>query len=406
MRSFDEAPFLVIWETTQACDLACVHCRACAIESRNPFELSTEESFRLLEEVRSFGDPLMVFTGGDPLKRPDLFPLLEKSVALGLRTTVTPSATPLLTESAIQRFQDCGVARMAISLDGPDAESHDGFRRVSGSFDRTILALEYAQKIELQTQINTTVTRHNIGRLGEIARLVERTGAKLWSVFFLVVTGRASASQDLTAEEYEEVFGYLYDLSKTAPFDIKTTEAQHYRRYVAQRRKAEGGKGSDRQAGPEIIQRQAGINDGKGFVFVSHTGEIFPSGFLPLAAGNVRRDSLTAVYRESPLFRTLRNADNLEGKCGDCANTRNLCGGSRSRSYALTGNFLAEEARCCVSAGRGRVTDGVSSRRTGFWLVPAMRSNRWQFFADALHKKENGGRSAAPCGLLPLTAWS
>jgi radical SAM protein len=370
MRNFDEAPFLVIWELTQACDLACVHCRACAIENRNPFELSAEEGFRLLEEVRSFGDPLMVFTGGDPLKRPDIFPLLERSVHLGLRTTVTPSATPLLTESAIERFQDCGVARMAISLDGPDAESHDGFRRVNGSFDRTIRALQHAQQIGLQTQVNTTVTRHNVGRLGEIAKLVERAGAKLWSVFFLVATGRAPASQDLTAEEYEEVFAFLYNLSKSALFDIKTTEAQHYRRYVAQRRKAEGGgTGGTRQASPEIIQRQAGINDGKGFVFVSHTGEIFPSGFLPLAAGNVRHDSLATIYRESPLFRTLRNADNLRGKCGDCE-YRNLCGGSRSRSYALTGDFLAEEPRC-VYEPKGSDNGRRSIARTSLPLAGA-----------------------------------
>ena len=278
----------------------------------------------------------MVFTGGDPLKRPDLFPLLEKSVSLGLRTTVTPSATPLLTNEAIQKFKDHGVARMAISLDGPDSQSHDGFRRVEGSFDRTISALRHAQEIGLQTQVNTTVTRHNMGRLDEIAKVVEGCGAKLWSVFFLVATGRASASQDLTAEEYEEVFGFLYDLSKTVRFDIKTTEAQHYRRYVAQRRRAEGlGNDAARQAPLEVIQRQAGINDGKGFVFVSHTGEIYPSGFLPLAAGNIRRDSLTHVYRNSPLFRTLRDADNLQGKCGECE-FRSLCGGSRSRSYALT----------------------------------------------------------------------
>lgn len=358
MRNFDEAPFLVIWELTQACDLACVHCRACAIESRSPFELTTEDGFRLLDEIRSFGDPLMVFTGGDPLKRPDLVPLLQRSVRLGLRTTVTPSATPLLTESAIEGFKECGVARMAISLDGPDAGSHDGFRRVDGSFARTIFALEHARKIGLPTQVNTTVTRHNVGRLDEIAQLVQRSGARLWSMFFLVATGRASASQDLTAEEYEEVFGFLYNLSKTVPFDIKTTEAQHYRRYVAQRRKAEGHGRDARQAAPEVIQRQAGINDGKGFVFISHTGEIYPSGFLPIAAGNVRRDSLTAVYRESPLFRTLRDADNLQGKCGECE-YRNLCGGSRSRSYALTGNFLAEEPRCVyvpkgTSEGRRR----------------------------------------------------
>lgn len=345
MTNFDDAPFLVIWELTQACDLACVHCRACAIESRNPMELSTEEGFRVLEEVRSFGDPLMVFTGGDPLKRPDLFQLLEHSVELGLRTTVTPSATPLLTTAAVERFQQCGVARMAISLDGPDATSHDGFRRVEGSFDRTIQALGHAKAIGLPTQINTTVTRHNMHRLAEISEIVDRYRAKLWSVFFLVATGRASASQDLTAEEYEEVFEFLYERSKTAKFDIKTTEAQHYRRYVSQRRKAEGESGSRPSAPTEVIQRQAGINDGKGFVFVSHVGDIYPSGFLPIAAGNVRRDSLKAVYRDSSLFRTLRDSDNLGGKCFDCE-YRNLCGGSRSRAFALTGDFLAEEPRC------------------------------------------------------------
>ena len=287
----------------------------------------------------------MVFTGGDPLKRPDVFELLRKGVQLGLRTTITPSATPLLTETAIDEFRRCGVSRMAVSLDGPDAASHDGFRRVEGSFARTALALDYARKIGLPTQINTTVTRHNIDRLDEIAAIVGESGAQLWSVFFLVATGRASASQDLSAEEYEEVFRFLYDLSKTAPFDIKTTEAQHYRRYVAQRRKAEGNSGQFSQAAPEIIQRQAGINDGKGFVFISHTGEIFPSGFLPVSGGNVRRDSLVEVYRNSPLFQALRNADNFSGKCGDCE-FRNLCGGSRSRSYALTGDFLGSDPRC------------------------------------------------------------
>ncbi|HEY7388782.1 MAG TPA: TIGR04053 family radical SAM/SPASM domain-containing protein [Bryobacteraceae bacterium] len=356
MKNFDQAPFLVIWELTRACDLACVHCRACAIANRNPSELTTEEGYRLLEEVHLFGDPLMVFTGGDPLKRDDVFQLLAKSTSLGLRTTITPSATPLLTEEAIDGFCRCGVARMAISLDGPDAASHDGFRRVAGSFARSLAALGYACEKSLQTQVNTTVTRHNVSRLDEISRLVGGVGARLWSVFFLVATGRASVSQDIAAEEYEEVFRFLYDLSKTAPFDIKTTEAQHYRRYMAQRRKAEGRSG-EREARPEVIQRQAGINDGKGFVFVSHTGEIYPSGFLPLSAGNIRRDSLVDVYRNSPLFRTLRDSANLHGKCGECE-FRNLCGGSRARSYALTGDFLAEDPRCVYQpkqvAGRER----------------------------------------------------
>ena len=234
---------------------------------------------------------------------------------------------------------------MAISLDGPDSISHDGFRGVEGSFDRTIQVLRHAQAIGLPTQVNTTVTRHNMDRLAEIAAIVERSGAKLWSVFFLVATGRASASQDLTAEEYEHVFEFLYSTAGTVAFDIKTTEAQHYRRYVAQRRKADAGTSTRPAAPPEVIQRQAGINDGKGFVFVSHIGDIYPSGFLPITAGNVRRDSLKAVYRDSPLFRTLRDSDNLGGKCFDCE-YRNLCGGSRSRAFALTGDFLAEEPRC------------------------------------------------------------
>jgi radical SAM protein with 4Fe4S-binding SPASM domain len=293
--------------------------------------------------VKSFGDPLMVFTGGDPLRRPDLRLLLEKSVNLGLRTTVTPSATPLLNTEAIRMLKTAGISRMALSLDGPDAMAHDSFRRVEGSFARTLFGLEEAQRAGLETQVNTTVTRHNRRRLAEIAAIVGRVGARLWSVFFLVTTGRALAQDDLSAEEYEEVFAFLYDLSKTAPFDIKTTEAQHYRRFVAQRRKAEGGRSS--RDGHSSVAREVGINDGKGFVFISHTGEIYPSGFLPISGGNVRRDSLVDVYRRSPLFLSLRQADNLKGKCGRCE-YRNLCGGSRSRAYALSGDWLAEEQRC------------------------------------------------------------
>jgi MoaA/NifB/PqqE/SkfB family radical SAM enzyme len=202
----------VIWELTQACDLACVHCRACAVSDRNPFERTTEEGSRLLETVRSFGDPLMVLTGGDPLERPDLFPLLVRSISLGLRTTLAPSATPLLNEAAIESFRRCGVARMAISLDGPDAASHDGFRRVEGSFARAMFGLEYARQTGLATQIHTAATRHNLGRIDEIAGLVRAYGARLWSLFFLVATGRASASQDLSAEANEEVFQFLYNL--------------------------------------------------------------------------------------------------------------------------------------------------------------------------------------------------
>ena len=346
MRDFSEAPFLVIWETTQACDLACKHCRASAQPGRDSQELSTSEAKGLLRQVKRLGDPLMVFTGGDPLKRDDLFHLLEYSVSIGLRTTVTPSATPLLTAGAIGRFKACGVARMAISIDGPDAHSHDAFRQVAGSFQTSIDALNSARARGLESQVNTTVTRGNMHRLDEIAALVAASGARLWSVFFLVVTGRAQLGDDLTAGEYEQVFEFLYETGLTAPFDIKTTEAQHYRRYAARRRKRDGVTNPARSGhAPPAVARLAGINDGKGFVFVSHRGDIFPSGFLSISAGNVRDVELGHAYRTAPLFLSLRDSSQLGGKCGGCE-YRNLCGGSRSRAYALTGDYLASDPRC------------------------------------------------------------
>jgi radical SAM protein len=342
--NFDQAPMLVIWEVTQACDLACVHCRASAQSERNPTELSTEQGYRLLDEIRSFGEPLMVFTGGDPLKRPDLFDLIRYSVKIGLRTNVTPSATPLLTAEAIDRFKEAGVTRMAISVDGHDAASHDDFRGVPGTFDRAMFALAHARDIGLDTQFQTTVTRRNREHLPEIADIVTAMGSKMWSLFFLIVTGRALENDDLTAEEYEDVFKFMYELSKTVPFGVKTTEAMHYRRYVAQRIKADHGIVENHNA-KGVAWRTAGVSDGKGFVFVSHQGEIFPSGFLPVTGGNVLRDSLTGVYRNSDLFKTLRDTAQREGKCGVCEYQR-ICGGSRARAYALTGDFLAEDPRC------------------------------------------------------------
>jgi radical SAM protein len=342
--NFDQSPLLVIWEVTQACDLACVHCRASAQPDRNAGELTTEQGYRLLDEIRSFGQPLMVFTGGDPLKRPDLSDLIRYSVKVGLRTNVTPSATPLLTAEAIETFQRYGVSRMAISLDGPDAETHDDFRGIPGTFDRAMFALRHARKIGLDTQLQTTVTRRNMAKLPRIAEIAREVGTKMWSLFFLITMGRADSGDDLQAAEYEEVFDFIYDLSTTAPFGIKTTEAMHYRRYVAQRMKAEH-RNAPAESGNPVVWRTAGVSDGKGFVFVSHTGEIFPSGFLPVSGGNVLDNSLTYIYRNSPLFQALRDTTLREGKCGICEYQK-ICGGSRARAYAITGNFLAEDPRC------------------------------------------------------------
>lgn len=352
---FDERPFIVIWETTQACDLACVHCRACAQPVRSALELSTIEANRLIDQVAELRAPVFVLTGGDPLKRPDIFELVEYATTCGVRISLTPSATPLLTREAIVKLKQCGLARLAISLDGPTPEIHDAFRRVPGSFEWTLRAVQWAREAELPAQINTTITRHNLQYLDAMISLLERLDIVLWSVFFLVPTGRGSAIDLITAEEFEQVFENLYETSRRVRFDIKSTEAQHYRRFLLQRRTEEKRKGNVQAASPAIgssptsdgIGRAPrGINDGKGFVFVSHLGEVFPSGFLPISAGNVRRQSLAELYRHSPLFTSLRDTSNLKGKCGVCE-FREVCGGSRARAYALTGDLFAEEP-CCT----------------------------------------------------------
>jgi AdoMet-dependent heme synthase len=352
---FGERPFIAIWETTQACDLACVHCRACAQPARSSLELTTDDAKRLIDEVKALSVPVLVLTGGDPLKRPDIFELVEYASSHSVRISLTPSATPLLTREAISGLKACGLARLAVSLDGPTADVHDAFRRVRGSYQWTLNAVRCAREIGLPVQINTTITRHNLQYLDPTIALLEQLDIVLWSVFFLVPTGRGSTLDLISAEEFERVFEKLYETSRRVAFDIKSTEAQHYRRFLLQRRTEEKRKGnrdlsSLRIGGtgtPDGIGRAPrGINDGKGFVFISHLGEVFPSGFLPVSAGNVRRQSLTELYRQSPLFMSLRDSSNLKGKCRVCE-FREICGGSRARAYALTGDLFAEEP-CCI----------------------------------------------------------
>lgn len=353
---FDERPFIVIWETTQACDLSCLHCRASAQPLRNPFELSTEQAKQMIDEVADMRAPLFVMTGGDPLKRPDIFELVSYAAEKGIRPSLTPSATPLLTREAVVKLKESGLARLAISLDGPTAEIHDAFRRVPGSYQWTLDAVRYAREIGLPVQINTTITRHNLAQLDDMIALLETLDIVLWSVFFLVPTGRGTSIDLISADEFEEVFEKLYETSRRASFDIKSTEAQHYRRFLLQKRTELRQSGVVDQAQlPSVLgmartedgigRAPKGINDGKGFVFVSHQGEVFPSGFLPVSAGNVKRQSLAELYRHSPLFVALRDEENLHGKCGSCE-YRRVCGGSRARSFALTGDLFAEEP-CC-----------------------------------------------------------
>jgi AdoMet-dependent heme synthase len=351
--NFNEKPFIVIWETTQACDLVCAHCRACAQPARSPRELSTTEAESLIDEVARMEVPVFVLTGGDPLKRPDIFKVVGYASQRGVRISLTPSATPLLTREAIAKLKKAGLARLAVSLDGSTAAIHDAFRGVRGSFEWTLNAIRWARESGVPVQINTTITKRNLDDFEGMVRLLGSLDIVLWSVFFLVPTGRGRTADLISAEEFESVFERLYGISGRVPFDIKTTEAQHYRRYVAQRRAAARRNSGYAAERPQpgnftngIGRAPRGINDGKGFVFISHKGDVFPSGFLPVAAGNIRSQSLETIYQNSPLFRALRNTSNLKGKCGVCE-FREICGGSRSRAYALTGDPFAEES-CCV----------------------------------------------------------
>ncbi|MDR3726492.1 MAG: TIGR04053 family radical SAM/SPASM domain-containing protein [Terracidiphilus sp.] len=353
---FNERPFIAIWEVTQACDLACVHCRASAQPDRNPLELSTDEGKQLIDQIAALKVPVFVLTGGDPIKRPDLFELIGHARAVGVRVSLTPSATPLLTRGIVVRLKEAGLARLAVSMDGASAATHDAFRGMTGSFARTLDAVRWANEIGLPVQINTTFSRRNIGEIDAIVALMAALKITLWSVFFLVPTGRGKLDDLLSADEFEQVFAKVYRLSKTANFDIKTTEAQHYRRYVLQQKVAERKTGTavpamQEKAADALGRAPRGLNDGKGFVFISHTGEVFPSGFLPMSAGNIRQQELASIYRESPLFQSLRNTSNLEGKCGACE-FKEICGGSRARSHALTGNVHAEEP-CCAYIPKG-----------------------------------------------------
>lgn len=327
---FNERPFIAIWEVTQACDLACVHCRAAAQPDRHPLELSTEEGKGLIDQIAALKVPVFVLTGGDPIKRPDLFELIEHARSKAVRVSLTPSATPLLSREIVVRLKEAGLARLAVSMDGACAETHDAFRGLSGSFARTLDAVRWANEIGLPVQINTTFSRRNIGEIDAIVALMESLKITLWSVFFLVLMGRGKLNDLLSADEFEQAFEKIYGLSKTASFDIKTTEAQHYRRFLLQKKVAERKAGRALAEAPEkaedaIGRAPRGLNDGKGFAFISHTGDVFPSGFLPLAAGNIRQQPLSAIYRDSDLFRTLRDTSKLEGKCGACE-FKEICG--------------------------------------------------------------------------------
>ena len=341
-------PVVVFWEITQACALACHHCRAEARPRRHPLELSTDQCRRVLDDLTTFDrPPIVVLSGGDPFMRRDLFDLVEQGIAKGLTMSVAPSATALLNRERLQRLADLGVSRISLSLDGSTAAKHDRFRGVPGSFDRTMDGMSYATEVGLSFQVNTAVSKQTLHDLHAIADLLISTSVAVWDVFFLVPTGRASVKDVVTADDHEQVFSWLYDLSKEAPFQVKTTLAQHYRRYQVLRRLQAEGKSLDGLGAKDISALYPGVpsNDGKGILFISHLGNVYPSGFLPMTVGNVRRQSVVNLYRDSDLFRRLRDPSQLRGKCSGCPYNV-ICGGCRARAYAVSGDPLAEEPYC------------------------------------------------------------
>ena len=335
-RDYSEAPLVVTWELTQACDLACDHCRADANPERDEEELSTEEAIELFERVAEFEpNPFFVFSGGDPLKRPDVFELLSAADDIGLTPAITPATTSLLTDEAVERLASAGARRMALSLDGATPTAHDEFRGEEGTFERAMQAAEAATDVGLPLQINTTVTANTVDQLPGIADIADELDVAMWEVFFLVPIGRGTALEQLAPDQARAVMERLYDRSTTSTYRIITVEAPFYRRVARERQRERG-----QEPG------YAGTTGaGNGFVFVSHTGDVYPSGFLPLAAGNVRLESIVDIYQHSPLMRHLRERSAFDGPCGSCPATSH-CGGSRSRAYATTGEPTASDPLC------------------------------------------------------------
>ncbi len=355
---YAQRPMLVFWETTRACALACKHCRASATMQALPGELTTEQGKNLIDQVAGFGRPypILVLTGGDCLMRPDLFELVDYATGLGLPTALSPSVTPTLTAEMIEKIVASGVKAVSISHDGAIAATHEGVRGIPGHFDDTVRAIRALSAAGLTVQVNTTVMRANVDELADVAALIADAGASIWEVFFLVQVGRGVSTEAVSALEHEEICHFLFDASQHG-FIVRTVEAPFFRRVVARRRAGDPAPATARYLalterletlmGPPIglpRAQTASTRDGKGIVFVAYDGEVYPAGFLPLGLGNVLTTPLAEIYRDNTLLKQIR-ATEFTGRCGSC-DYADLCGGSRARAYADSGDPLGEDPAC------------------------------------------------------------
>lgn len=339
---FRERPQQVTWEITRRIEWKPVSLRAARLR-REVSHFSTAEAFHLIQEIAEMRVPLLALTGGDPLCRSDLFPVIEFASQRSVRTSLTLLPTPKVNEAVITEVKELGIMRIGLWLHGSNAALHDGYWGVPGSYRRTLEIVGQCHEVQLPVHVNTIVSRRNMHDVECMFELLTRLDVAAWNVFFFVPAGREEFSEMLSAEETEDVFGRLYRGSAMVHFQLKTTEGQHYQRYVMQQRARETRTRSlDLDAAGYLAK---GVNDSRGFMFVDYRGEVYPSRFLPLSGGNVTRQPLSEVYGESPLFTSLRDSSGLKGKCGRCV-VRNVCGGSRARAYAVTGDLLAAEPTC------------------------------------------------------------
>lgn len=330
------SPHVVTWELTRSCALHCRHCRAAALRHRDPRELTPQAIEAVLQDLMRFERrPIMVFTGGDPLERPDLDTILTAAIERGFHTAMAPSVTPNLTAAVIEHWAKLGVGSVSLSLDGTSAPIHDGFRGQAGTFQATLQAASAVRQAGMKLQINSSVAPSTVACLEAMGALVQELQVNSWEVFSVIPTGRARLTEQITAWEVEHALQWLARYRASVRFRVTTVGAPQFRRVLEE-------DGQRVPAGPAVREAQ-------GFFFINHIGEVCPSGYLPLAAGVVPHESAVDIYQHAPLFVKLRDPDWLTGGCGTCA-YRETCGGSRARAFAVTGDWRAEDPGCLYSS--------------------------------------------------------
>jgi AdoMet-dependent heme synthase len=344
LRTVNPQLRMVAWELTRDCNLACVHCRASSERGPYPGELKTEECIRVMDEIASVSKPVVILTGGEPLLRPDIFDLAQYGTAKGFRMVMATNGT-LITSEKVRAMKGSGIQRISISLDGPNAEIHDAFRKVQGSFEGSLLGIEMAKEGGLEFQINTTITRSNLHFIAEILRLAVDLGAVAHHIFLLVPTGRGKEikDQEISALDYEKTLHWFYEQREQVPLQLKATCAPHYYRILRQRAKEEGKKITSKEYGLDAMTR--GCLGGISFCFISHVGQIQPCGYLELNCGHLKEKPFQEIWADSKIFQDLRNTDGYQGKCGRCE-FRKVCGGCRARAYETSRDYMAEEPYC------------------------------------------------------------